>query len=243
MKAEIKHYRFDISCPEQGKEYQELRNKLRKTVKTAMPHMGSSKLRDVTEVTLDPKHLFDNQWNTEEGYRVMEWQYSVHENMRIKEGYYLVLPKEAVELRERKRKCGYCGELSDTEGVHLKCVKSEYINLKTLRLAYFGKIIDPVFPDPTEDTLASFYQGKKAWALKTIEGDLKTAERDYQEALKGIEYNRELVELGFFDLDNVIYYKHKKTLSIGWRTPLSMEETLRVKELLKGASFNWEFHK
>lgn len=243
MKAEIKHYRFDISCPEQDKEYRELRNKLRKTVKTAMPHMGPCKLRDVTEVTLDPKYLFDNQWNTEEGYRVMEWQYAVHDNTRIKEGYYLILPKEAVELRERKRKCGYCGKLSDTEGVHLECVKSEHISLKTLRLAYFGKITDPVFPEPTEGTLAVFYQGKKAWALKAIEGDLKTAERNYKEALKGIEYKRELAALGFYDLDNVIYYKHREVLSIGWRNPLSVEETLRVKELLKDTSFTWEFHK
>ena len=173
MKAEIKHYRFNISCPKQDKEYRKLRNKLRKTVKKAMPHMGPCKLRDVTEVTLDPKYLFDNQWNTKEGYRVMEWQYSVHENKDIKEGYYLVLPKEAVELRERKRKCGYCGKLSDTEGVHLDCAKSEYIDIKTLHLAYFGKIINPVFPEPTEETLAVFFEGKKELALKAIEGGPK----------------------------------------------------------------------
>lgn len=243
MKAEIKHYRFNISCPEQEKEYQELRNTLRKTVKTAMPHMGPCKLRDVTEVTLDPKYLFDNQWNTEEGYRVMEWQYAIHDNKRIKEGYYLVLPKEAVELRERKRKCGYCGKLSDTEGVHLECVKSRYIDIKTLYLAYFGKIINPVFPEPTEETLAVFYEGKKELALRKLGEEQKAAERTYQETLVSVEWKRELVELGFYDLENVIYYSHKKALSIGWRNPLSVEETLRVKELLKDASFAWEFHK
>lgn len=243
MKAEIKHYWFNISCPEQEKEYQELRNTLRKTVKKAMPHRGSSKLREVTEVTLDPKYLFDNQWNTKEGYRVMEWQYSVHENKDIKEGYYLILPKEAVELRERKRKCGFCSEMSDVEGPHLKCAESKYMSKDNLHLAYFGKIQNPEYPEPTEEVIQAFTESRKRLALAEVQRRIVDAEKAFRDAQWVFSCEKEMIELGFYDLENVIYYSHKKKFSVGWRKPLTLEETLLVKEMFKDTSFDWEFHK
>lgn len=74
----------------------------------------------VYEVELDPKHLFDDQWNTvgrdgHLGYRVFDWvEYISPHSVNIKRGHWLEVTDEMADARQNTLVCGYCGALYGT---------------------------------------------------------------------------------------------------------------------------------
>lgn len=139
FKAKITYYRFNCSNPEELKAYKDLRRKLKEMGHVLFDSISPnhSKFRESLmeacheQVTLETKYLFNNQWNTEEGFRVFDWAENIFPNKKIKEGYYLEIPEEAFEYKNDRTRCHYCGEvskLSEIKNGHCpKCDHNDYL--------------------------------------------------------------------------------------------------------------------
>ena len=105
----LHHYYFNLEDEGQKDEYMKLRLKLQKTRKlfatlTLEPHKTFKKFReyDGKEVHLYSDWVTNNQWASQEGLRIFDWQQAIYPNEKIKEGYYLDITKEMNELRAEK---------------------------------------------------------------------------------------------------------------------------------------------
>ncbi len=115
--TKLHKYRFDISQPEQKKEYIALKAELK--AKNYKLHDSISGIKHgyfdllPCEIKIDISYVFDNQWNSSAG-RVFDWKEEIYPNNKIKQGYWLELTDEHKKAREPKTyNCitQYMGEL------------------------------------------------------------------------------------------------------------------------------------
>lgn len=169
IKVNIKHYRFDISKPQEAKEYEDLCKHIKKTEghKKDTTHYinfqhNSQHKREFTKkiiqltkkkhINIDATYLFENQFNTDNenlNLRVYYWNEYIYINKKIKEGYYLVKTQELKERVHNTFKCGYCGARyteQEKKKLNLKfcnsCLESEYLTLDYLPLLRLKRIDD-----------------------------------------------------------------------------------------------------
>lgn len=156
LKTKITKYRFDMREPEQKREYEALRERL-KDWPHCMTAFGAyydtAERIGRREVELETKHLFDNQWNSapiegvsEKGLRLFDWAETPHGlgivNPRAapaweRRGYYLDQTPEMREIRRNTARCGYCGKQEPAAKGYVfcpHCIDSEYLEEKDLKL-------------------------------------------------------------------------------------------------------------
>lgn len=252
MKTHIHTYHFDIRVPSEKAEYLSLCKKLRATPGRGdwMESHGRSShwLNDIpsgSEIELETKHLFDNQWNTgaigkyEKGLRVFDWaqDYNPNGNPYIKRGHYLDITPEMVELRDNTHKCGYCGKQEPAQKGYAfcpHCLDSAYLTEKDLHLTRMRpcsaglKYKSPELSEAEKAHLLPLFKSAQIHG-QTERGKVRIAKaradllatRDSVILHANREFNgfTWLMDNGV-NTENCIYYKHTGVFSFGWRNPV-----------------------
>lgn len=213
------------------------------------------------EVNLEVQNLFDNQWNTVEGFRLFNKVEFVRPNKGISEGYYLRQTPEMVAVLQGTAKCGYCGRQAPVGERDFcdNCISSPYLEVSNLHLLRMEPIEAP--ERRTGKTLKT-PRGARPLSEEELAVvmprymEAQTKFREQQAAKLRAEVEAELskaVELATIKRDgmiwildagipteNLIFYPHTKTFCFGWRNPVSKEVRAELVEKLKQFPFDFE---
>lgn len=250
METILHCYRFDVSKPDEAAAWRALNDKLK-----GWPHCMSAMESDNGKhhrkhilpldgqpVTLETKHLFNNQWNTtptatsENGLRVFDWRlhYQLH-NQDIKEGHYLEQTDEMKETRRNTVKCGYCAHQYQAAQGYVfctACLDSEYLKENDLRLLR----LLPVSQDDHKSKREPLTDAERAHLMpqyverQTTGADSRNVKKlrkqreriadEYESTTREALTKRDgllwLMDHGV-SIDNVIYYSHTDMFCFGWR--------------------------
>jgi hypothetical protein len=268
MKTILHYYWYEISDPEENKEYIKLCEKLKavRSLKFSALGVASSdhykkhiKPLDGQEITLETKHLFNNQWNTaptetsENGLRVFDWEEPIYPNSHIKEGHWLEQTPEMDEIRRNTVKCGYCGKEEPAAKGYVfcpHCLGSEYLkesDLRLLRLVPIYLTWKMKVPELTE--------AEKAWLVpkytdfqlksgltrdgKRIEAARLSIEKKFNSAKDEYAGLTWLLDNGV-RTDNCIFYDHTGRFCFGWRNPVSAAVKSRLLDILVEFPFDYD---
>ena len=287
IKAELVYYRIDVSRPEGRKAYAELCETLKEipfetwVTQGRFPngntnfglHRFIDSLKEKLdihlsrensqvfsrEIHLETKHLFEDQWNTVEGFRLhnkteFEWP-----ALHIKEGYYIRQNPEMIAVLQGTAKCGYCGHQAPVGEKDFcdKCLHSAYLdesNLYLLRMEPIekpeqraGKAVKASQIAPlTQEELAVImprYVEAQTKLRKQKEAKLRAdveAEHSKAVELATIKHDGMLwiLDAGI-PTENLIFYPHTRTFCFGWRNPVSKEVRAELVEKLKQFPFDF----
>jgi hypothetical protein len=198
MKTILHTYCFyDVSKSPDKENYENLCKKL-KDMGLKKFHVLSEKsifpaINDKFPIDLETNFLFKNQWNTSEespnfkNTRVFDWfERANFENNNFKKGHWIEQTQEMIDIRYNTFKCGFCGNISYSEGFCDKCIESEYLSVKDLFLTKFVRICDSG-KKKEEITKEEF----NALFPKFLNEQLKRSKRTF---LKQIEEEKEEIE-------------------------------------------------
>lgn len=232
MKTQLHTYRFNLANVEEREPYIQLCNKLKNT-----PGRGrwmnciSTTRKDCPagEVELEESFLFDNQWNTESGFRVFDWYEEFYpQNRLIKDGHYLDITQEMIDIRNNNCVCGYCGEKYPTGQQEFcnKCLSSSYLkedDLPLLRLVPISSKNEkrkPLTEAEREFLMNGFVEGQTNIAKEKQEKKLAELHADYEKTVRLAKLERDgflwFIEQGI-PVDNCIFYNHTERFCFGWR--------------------------
>ena len=284
IKAELVYYRIDVSRPEGRKAYTELCETLKEipfemwrisaTVSGAISkflkslqekldiHVSTADYQlHSREIHLETKHLFEDQWSTEEGFRLhnkteFEWP-----ALHIKEGYYIRQNPQMIAVLQGTAKCGYChhhapvGEKDFCDN----CISSPYLEVSNLRLLRMepieaperrtGKTLKiPRNAKPlSEEELAVVMPRYVEAQTKFREQQAAKLRADVEAGLSKILERATIKRDGMIWIlnagiptENVVFYSHTKTFCFGWRNPVSKEVRAELVEKLKEFPFDFE---
>lgn len=234
------------------------------TSKLGIPLAPSEHIKTV-EVTLETDNLFDNQWNSAEGFRLFNRAQYRYANPKFKCGYWLEQTPEMVAILTGTAKCGYCGHKAPVGEKDFcdKCLGSPHLQEKNLHLLrmvpteepglretvkserkrYRKSSSAPLTEQECETLLPRYVEAQtktqRELAQKAISDALKKCERKVK--LANMEYDGtvRIAEAGI-QLDNVIFYEHTETFCFGWRNSLSGEVKEVLKEKLKDFPYKVE---
>lgn len=256
MKTQLIRYRFDVSEPDQKQAWEGLKAKLKKTNgKVFESHGGKSHYYDLKdgEITLEDKHLFNNQWNCEQG-RVFDWALDYKPNRNIKQGHYLVITDEMTKARHDRFQCGYCGKQEDNTQVEFcpYCIDSEYLEQKDLHLTRMQRVDDkskraPLSEQESATRIPLFVQAQTYGATERGKARIAKQRLDIitkaNNTIKHAETERDgmlwLLDHGL-KIDNVIWYAHTGKFSFGWRKPVENEVRAAILEVISEFPFEYE---
>jgi len=122
LETKLHHYRYDIDDPkdygawihtkEQLKlEGLEVFDTIAMDLRKKRNWYANIKKLEGQTIYLETKYLFNNQWNTVRGLRLMDWAETIYPNKDINEGYWLEQTNEMRAIRKKYNKCKYCGAL------------------------------------------------------------------------------------------------------------------------------------
>ena len=289
IKAELVYFRINTSCPEGRKAYAELCEDLRdipfKTWVTqgrfpnGTTNFGLRRFIDSLkkkldihlsrensqvfsrEIHLETKHLFEDQWNTVEGFRLhnkteFEWP-----ALHIKEGYYIRQNPEMIAVLQGTAKCGYCDHQAPVGEKDFcdKCISSPYLEVSNLRLLR----MEPIeAPERRTGEILKIPRGARPLSEEElaivmpryVEAQTKLREQQAAKLRAEVEAGlSKVIELATIKRDgmiwildagipteNLIFYPHTRTFCFGWRNPVSKEVRAELVEKLKQFPFNFE---
>ncbi len=242
----IHTYLFNVDEKEQAEAYLALCEKLKATPGRGhwMHCYADHDKSEPTpgEITLETKHLFGNQWNSEaregeeNGLRVFDWYEGIYTNRQYKQGHYLDITDEMVAVRQETLSCGYCGAHHETltdNGMCDRCLGSEYLepeNWHLLRLLpvaeTFGGDRAKLSPDEEAEFRARFTDAqsnaKAARLKKQAVLDRKWIDKKLVDAEKTLEQAKESNAVLTWLADNglnprsPIHYTHTGVWCWGW---------------------------
>lgn len=289
MKTKLHSYSFNTGNIPDHQAYNLLRLTMAKQSRQAKPkeflETGSSgnafdhlllletptQNHSVYEVELDPKHFFNDQWNTaardgHSGYRVFDWvEYISPHSVNIKRGHWLEVTDEMAEACQNTLACGYCGALyGNLHPDHLtvtddpigrgfcgKCLGSSYLkedDLPLLRLRAVNvkssRLRDGLTDEENDWLLPRYLEAQTV--SKTKDGDAVLAS-----CLKRVEAAHHLATMEYegmklliengINTDNVIFHSHVPEFKFGWRSPLSPCVADAMLDKLKAIGFSPKF--
>ena len=221
----------------------------------------------IYEVELDPKHLFNDQWNTVErgdhsGYRVFDWvEYISPHSRNIKRGHWLEITDEMADARQRTFACGYCGALYGTvHPEHLtavddpvgrkfcgKCLGSAYLkedDLPLLRLwavnVKASRMREGLTAEERDWLLPRYLEAQTESKAKADADALAACLKRAEDAhaLATMEYEgMKLLIESGINTDNVIFHSHRPEFKFGWRHPISPSVADAMRERLTAIGF------
>lgn len=239
----IKMYRFDLRVAEEKAEYEALKKRLMSEGyhrhrswggKYMHRHIGEKVQEHQGTLYVDMANAFEDQWNLEApNYRVHEWaQDYMHSgmNIHIRQGYYLTGLEELRGILRTVSRCGYCGNkgFAAEGGTCQACVGSAYLKEEDLPLLVMQPILGK--KRSKDEVSAEVPAIKAAWLQRQIRAIAGQTGRQKEEALASAEKARAravlfeqaaegwqwLVDQGI-NTENIIYYDHTNTFSVGWR--------------------------
>jgi hypothetical protein len=215
---------------------------------------------------VETKFIFNNQYNTQEGYRIFEKCTSLNgPKMRKGRGYYISEGIEDIrEYQSHISTCGYCGkQFYDTKQIYCEnCLGNEYLKEDDLDLLILKPILSKenrVIPSEYKEEITQKYyiaQGlgkekRDQLALsknrKKVENLLPEAEGKAQQLIEAAKKQTVaftwLLDNGFNILDNVIYYDHSDKFCFGWYKTIDDETMSKLLNKLSEFPFDYEFKK
>ena len=289
IKAELVYYRIDVSRPEGRNAYAELCESLQKipfktwVTQGRFPNgttnfqlhkfidslrkkldihlsRGDSQIFN-REIHLETDYLFEDQWSTEEGFRLFNKALFEWPALHIKEGYYIRQNPEMIAVLQGTAKCGYCGHQAPVGEKDFcdKCLHSAYLDESNLYLLRMEPIENPMRrsgkPLKTPRSAKPLSEAELAEIMpRYVEAQTKL--REQQEAKLRAEVEVEFskaIELAIIKRDgmiwildagipteNLIFYPHTRTFCFGWRNPVSKEVRAELDEKLKQFPYNFE---
>lgn len=271
IQTRLHTYRFDVSDPEQKATYEALTDTLTDTPGRGHwmhSHGGGShgpRGHEARHVELETAHPFSNQWDTVDGCRVFDWaEDACLPNRNIKQGHYLDITPEMVELRQRRHVCGYCGHKeNNASGTFCrKCLGSQYLKETELHLLRMLPVAE-FLPDRAPLTAAELamlhplwvkrqkasqterlkvrVQGQRDKAAKLVDEARVQAEKDITEAAMKAEAIEFLLDHELFSLpDNMIYYSHTGRFAFGWRKKLTKDERSALLDVVSEFPYDYD---
>ncbi len=257
IKVKINKYYLNISDDKDAKEYE----KIKETCKAngfelfdAYSHESQGNFTKMpSEQVIEENYLFDNQYNTAEGYRIFNWyeSYSHHDKDR-KNGYYLTGDLEQLkQAKDRQLICGYCGKRYDAiEALGSKlifcnaCIGSEFLKESNLHLLRLKAVSDKRDRKQLSDTekkelLEIFHQEqKKAHKVrlaKRLEADKNKLKKELESLKLQSDFYTKLLDFGVYQ--KPIYYSHINSFVFNWREEMSDSEILALQKKLVGFPF------
>jgi hypothetical protein len=258
------YYRFNLDKPEEAEAYKNLSfpkckvwtmyyyspsTKKQRDFGASLKKLGERKTID-----LETKHLFSNQWNTTEEYenlRIHRWAEWDYPNRDIKEGYFIEITEELQHLLDNTLACEYCSHQEPKTVSNPtycpSCVGSEYLSEDLLPLTKLQPVSSKKKRDSFDKDLYLKEHGDKLTKVLT---DRKAKKRDdliekYESkaALNKFQFETQLLLLDneVIDLNNVIYYDHRKMWTFGWYTKLTDEEKVTLAQKLSSINFPHQY--
>ena len=272
VQVKINYYRFDVSKPGQAEAYaalmeiapkitwrtnQDFPNKNVPFDKSVLQYWDNIKAHAEKSSTLhiETDHLFDNQWNTREGFRI--WMHHVVKwpNKDIKQGYYLTECESLNEVLRNTHKCGYCGKQEPAQKGYTfcpHCIDSEYLTVKDLhltRMVPVSKDKRVELSDAEKEYLLPLYE-KAQKEGATIRGKVRIAkkkadiESEYNATIHKAKIKRDAALWILKNcpqiIDNWIYYDYKKVHCFGWRNPVDDETVSDLLDVISEFPFDYE---
>ena len=288
IKAELVYYRFNTSRPEGYDAYVELcdtlakipfktwisqssfpngatnfklskyllslQNKLKISLSSADCQLHSR------EIHLETEYLFEDQWNTAEGFRLhnkalIEWR-----SRHIKEGYFIRQNDQMIAVLQGTAKCGYCGHMAPVGEKDFcdKCLHSPHLDATELHLLRMEPIEKPerrtegvAKPSQraplTQEELAAIMPRYTEAQTKSQQEKEKKLRADIKRTYERAINIAQTEALGMYWLldegistENLIFYPHTLTFCFGWRNPVSKEVKAVLLEKLKEFPFVFE---
>ena len=263
IKTTLYAYKFNIGKPDDAKAWAELKARLvsecyRRFEALVMPgeshHREHIEPLDGQEITLELKHVFNNQWNTGptatsgSGLRVFDWhQHYQPFNKDLKIGHWLEMTDEMREVRRNTMACGYCGHQERAQRGNVfcpECLGSEYLKSTELHLTRMKAADDDTDRAPLTGAekghLLPLYKeaqlhGGTARDKKQRQKQRQRIADEYRAAIRGATEEHDgmlwLMDRGW-NLSNVIYYAHTHRFCFGWRQHIDPEIESKLLDLL-----------
>lgn len=277
MKTKLHEYCFDMRKPAEAKAYQELAARLRAEIKAGKRgremHCIAPECKineaSTSEVEIEPKHLFQNQWNTTTS-RVFDWfeVYPVNASEKsIKRGHWLEITPEMDAIRHNTLKCGYTGQQYPaskgwTFNLSPAGLGSEYLKESELWRLRLVPIWDtdkegarPELTESERALLLPLYRELQKEGAKTRAGAKKAEERRetlakfdgvvnppkkiVEDATRERDGMLWLLDRGF-STDCAIYYKHTGKFGFNWRKNMQPEDLSKLLDVLSEFPFEYE---
>ena len=270
LKTKIHYYRFRLWEEDERVQYealcQPLKDKGLKCFASIAANHSSfyrEKIKplDGQEITLELKHVFNNQWNTgptetsESGLRVFDWAEPIYENKQVKEGMWLEQTPEMQEVRDNTNACGYCGYQTRAQRGDVfcpMCLDSEYLKESELHLTRMQAVSNtksrvPLTQAEKEHLLSKFKEaqifGSTERGKKRIAALREKLETEYNVAVESAQTKHDgfiwLLDQGI-NTSNCIYYQHTDVFSFGWRKPLGEAELSTLLDVISEFPFAYE---
>lgn len=288
IKAELVYFYIDVSRPEGRKAYAELCEDLKEIpfkkwvtqgrFPNGTTNYGLHKFIDSLkekldihlswedsqvfnrEIHLETDHLFEDQWNTAEGFRLHNKAEFDWPALHIREGYYIRQNPQMIAVLQGTAKCGYCNHQAPVGEKDFcnKCLHSPYLDESSLYLLRMepiekperrtGKFMKASQRAPlTQEELAIVmprYVEAQTKVQQKREKELRAAiKRDLEQKVELAETEAKgmlwLLDAGI-SVENLIFYPHTKTFCFGWRQPVSEEVRAELVEKLKQFPYDFE---
>jgi len=200
---------------------------------------------------VETKQLFNNQYNTVEGFRIFEYseKLSVPNARKMGSGYYISKGIEKIrEAQKRVKECGYCGKhyVDSSKKWCSSCSGSEYLernNYKLLQLQPLSKD-NPIYDKEPPKYLINKIQieQRKTASRKVMaeqKRDIEKAKKDVVNAKTVLLAKKWLIRNNVYT-DNVIFYSHKDVFSFGWRGTLDKQYKSDLLDVISEFPYNYE---
>jgi hypothetical protein len=214
------------------------------------------------EIELETKHLFSNQWNTPT-HRVFDWAEDVVPNRSIKMGHWLEQTEEMRAIRANTATCGFCGHQEPVGQNQFcpKCIGSEYLKRSDVYLLRMLPInqdsrtrafltdeearkILPRYEHAQGLGVAARTEAKLSKRRQRIADLMPEAHKKAADLIANARLETDaltwLMDNGYRDIENVIYYPHTQKFGFGWRTPLDAAEVSALLDIITEFPFMYE---
>ena len=213
------------------------------------------------EVNLEVQHLFDDQWNSEEGLRLFNKVEFVWPNKGILEGYYLRQTPEMIAVLQGTARCGYCGHQTTVgeKGFCDKCLGSPYLKETDLNLLRMEPIelpeyrtkgakksskVKPLTESELAELMPKYIAAQAGLKAKEEAATRKALLRDYEKESLTAETKYKgtlwILDAGV-SIENVIFYPHEMMFAFGWRNPLSEAVKEAITKKMEGFPYSYRF--
>jgi len=266
IKTKLHYYNLNLEDEKQAEEYQELRQKLKNTEGrgrwlNTWSISNNDRLRNVNgvveEVELETSWLSDNQWNTvdkgeEKGFRVFDWYEAVYQNPLFKQGHYLEITQEMIDLRNDTLICPYDGKIVKVSDgfkagdINYDALTAFGMKSTSFGMARFTQLMDKskkgfnlpeLTPKQTKDISQEYI--KRNLDIQD-EKKYNRTKKDLSEKLKNVNHD---IKANQFIYNNNLMSEHIKPFIYKGKINFNIvDELLRepIELIMKSTEFNYE---
>ena len=243
MKVKLNRYHFDLSNKDESAKYSALVDEL-----TARGLKCFSVLACQHEGfppegyhTIETDFVFDNQYNTDK-FRIFDWTEVIYDNRGVKDGYYLTETEELEAFKTQHYVCGYCGHRHNGHDAPInchKCLGNPYLKPTELHLTVMNPVKGPkrqstvtieAYDAAQEKAKADYAVEQKKRLVKEADKCIEDAKGKAEKIIYEAEEKAKIMRQGY-STENLIYYDHTGKWVLGWREPVTQEESEKFRSL------------